>query len=84
MSHNADPHVTFFGVQQGINNYMVRNGQVVTAHAWGKYEGVTAYLRYVAQLPGVPKCSPAQKFWWEVRDVFTGELLHTPARYAQK
>ncbi|WP_329020349.1 hypothetical protein [Streptomyces sp. NBC_01601] len=76
--HNADPHVTFFGVQQGINHYVVRNGTVSTSSAWGTYEGVTAYLRYCAQLPDTPKCCPHQQFWWELRDVHTGNLIHTP------
>jgi len=76
--HNADPHVTFFGVQQGINFYVVRNAKVSTGSAWGTYEGVTAYLRYSSQLPDTPKCSSHQRFWWEIRDVHTGELIHTP------
>ncbi|MDW8803642.1 hypothetical protein P1P68_02180 [Streptomyces scabiei] len=84
MRHNADPHVDFLGVQQGINNYVVRNGRVVTYTAFGTYESVTSFLRYGAQLPGTPKCSPAQTFWWELRDIYTGELIYTPARYAQK
>ena len=78
IKHNADPHVTFFGVQQGINLYVVSNGKVATGSAWGTYEGVTAYLRYCAQLPDTPKCSPYQQFWWELRNPRTGELLHTP------
>ncbi|MFF9785628.1 hypothetical protein [Streptomyces nigrescens] len=78
IKYNADPHLTFFGVQQGINHYVVCNGQVAAGLAWGTYEGVTAYLRYRAQLPGTPKGSPHQRFWWELRHPHTGELIHTP------
>ncbi|MBD2829833.1 hypothetical protein ID875_20835 [Streptomyces globisporus] len=76
--HNADPHVTFWGVKQDISYYVVHNGRVLTNNAFGTYEGLTSYLRYFAQLPGAPKCSPAQRFWWERRDIYTGELIHTP------
>ncbi|MER0476839.1 hypothetical protein ABR737_00450 [Streptomyces sp. Edi2] len=83
IQHNADPHVTFLGVEQGINNYVVRNGKVLTGSTWGTYEGVTASLRYRAQLPDTPKCIPQQRFWWELRDIYTGDLIYTPDRFTR-
>ncbi|MFK0294829.1 hypothetical protein ACIQU6_30755 [Streptomyces sp. NPDC090442] len=79
LKHNADPHVTFWGVQQGLNCYLTRNGVRSTQFAYASHQLAMDFLRHRVD-PDAPKM-PYQERWWEARNVHTGELLYTPERF---